>query len=177
MNTLDTLRMALVPATAEIVKMDIAGGLALGQALGVDVPAAWPPEMMADARPWFAEQLQDTALVGWLCWYGVVRGVDGASSVLAASGGFLGPPSDDGTVEIGYSVLPEFRGQGLATEMMGTLVAWALTQPSVRQVVAETHESNAPSVRLLRTLGFSEEGPGRDPGHHRWARMPAAGTR
>ncbi len=170
MDTLHTPRMALVPATAELVRLELGDRAALGQVLQAEIPADWPPELMADALPWFAQQLEDRAQVGWLCWYGVVRGNDWEPSVLAASGGFTGPPSEDGTVEIGYSVLTDFQGRGLATEMVGALTAWAFARPAVRRVVAETHEGNAPSLRLLRTLGFSEHGPGREPDHLRFAR-------
>ena len=50
--------------------------------------------------------------------------------------GFKGPPTDDGTVEIGYGVLPEFRRQGHATEAARGLIEHALAHPTVTRVKA-----------------------------------------
>jgi [ribosomal protein S5]-alanine N-acetyltransferase len=170
MNRLEAPRLVLVPATAELVRMEISDRAALGRALGAAVPDNWPPELLADALPWFADQLEaDPVKVGWLCWYGVLRGEGDDPAALAASGGFTGPPTE-GSVEMGYSVLPQFQGRGLATEMAAALVAWALSHPDVSRVVAEVSAQNTPSLRLLRRIGFVERGPGREVGHLRFER-------
>ena len=173
METLHTARMRLVPATAEMVRLEIGDRDGLTEALGADVPADWPPETIRDALPWFASQLEaEGCLTGWLCWYGIACGPE--ADTLAASGGFMGP-QEDGAVEIGYSVLPAFQGRGYATEMAAALTDWALTQPGVVRVVAEADEGNTPSVRILRRLGFTEAGPGRDPGHRHFERVGVGG--
>jgi RimJ/RimL family protein N-acetyltransferase len=66
-------------------------------------------------------------------------------------------------VEIGYSVLPEFRGEGLATEMVAGLVEWAKHQPAVRQIEAETAVDNEASIRVLEKTGFICTGAGLEP--------------
>lgn len=165
MDTLETARMRLVPATAELVRLEIEDRAGFGRTLRTSVPEDWPPETIRDATPWFLSQLTaDAGLAGWLCWYGIVRGGATQPDALAASGGFLGPPTD-GAVEIGYSVLPGWQRQGLATEMAAAMTAWALRQPGVERVRAEADAANTPSVRLLRRLGFTELGPGSEPGH------------
>ena len=172
---LTTARMRLVPSTADLTRAEIADRSAFATLLDATVPANWPPDLIADALPWFLQQLEAAAdQVGWLDWYGLVRGTGDQPDVLVASGGFMGPPQD-GTVEVGYSVLPQFQRQGLATEMVAGLVNWAIAQAEVQHVVAEVHTHNTPSVRLLRRLGFVEIGPGRDPGHLRFRRSGGAG--
>ncbi len=172
---LTTARMRLVPRTAELTRAEIADRPAFTALLDSTVPANWPPDLLVDALPWFLQQLEAAPdQVGWLDWYGLVRGIGGQPDVLVASGGFLGPPQD-GTVEVGYSVLPQFQRQGLATEMVAGLVDWALVQAGVQQVVAEAHADNTPSVRLLGRLGFVAIGAGRDPGHLRFGRSRGAG--
>lgn len=59
--------------------------------------------------------------------------------------GFKGPPAA-GTVEIGYAVLPQYHGQGYATEMVRSLVGWALRHAEVNQIVAGTDGANPASV-------------------------------
>ena len=162
---LETPRFLLVPATAELVAQEITGNEALAKALTAEVPADWPPDDAADALPWFLSQLRsDTTLSGWLNWYGLYREDMGQRPQLVGSAGFFGPP-EDGSVEIGYSVLPSFQGRGFATEMLEGLVSWALSQPAVRCVVAETSSENHASLRVLSKLGFVPVGAGREAGY------------
>jgi ribosomal-protein-alanine N-acetyltransferase len=72
--------------------------------------------------------------------------------------GFKSPPDATGAVEIGYAVNRSFWGRGYATETVGAIVAWALTQPEVRRVTAECLESNPASARVLEKSGFQRVG-------------------
>lgn len=73
--------------------------------------------------------------------------------------------SDDGSVEIGYGILEEYQGSGYATEAVDKVVNWALNQPGVTRVEAETEPDNKASQRVLEKCGFvpngmiGEEGP------------------
>ncbi|GAA2724954.1 GNAT family N-acetyltransferase [Cellulomonas aerilata] len=77
-------------------------------------------------------------------------------------GGFTGPP-EDGAVEIGYSVAPEYRGAGVATAAARRLVAAAEQSGDVRLVVAHTLAAPGPSTAVLRRLGFVHVGEAVDP--------------
>jgi RimJ/RimL family protein N-acetyltransferase len=66
--------------------------------------------------------------------------------------------------EIGFSVIPEARGRGYATEIAQALVANAFDQPGVQVVNARTADSNVPSARVLLRCGFHRVGPGAEPG-------------
>ena len=74
----------------------------------------------------------------------------------------LGP---DGSAEIGYGISEEFRGKGFAAEAVDAAVNWALGQPDVKRVEAETEPDNIASQRVLEKCGFiptgviGEEGP------------------
>jgi RimJ/RimL family protein N-acetyltransferase len=87
--------------------------------------------------------------------YVIVRRSDGLA---VGDAGFHGPPGEDGEVEIGYALVPAARGNGLAAEATGLLVAWARAQPGVRRVVARVDPANEPSRRLLERLGFVRDG-------------------
>ncbi len=174
---IQTSRLWLVPATAELVGLEISSREAFGQALGADIPANWPPELVADALPWFLRQLEaDSRLSGWLCWYGVEGKGENGKPVLVASGGFFGPPQE-GTVEVGYSTLPQFQGRGYATEMVEGLINWALSQSMLRRVVAEASSSNSASLRVLEKLGFAQSGIGREPDSLQFERTSIAQER
>ena len=55
----------------------------------------------------------------------------------------------DGSVEIGYGILEEYQGCGYATEAVDAVVSWALKQPGVTRVEAETESGNRASQRFL----------------------------
>ena len=72
---------------------------------------------------------------------------------------------DDGSVEIGYGINETHQGQGYATEAVDAAVTWALQQPGITCVEAETGPDNQASRRVLEKCGFiptgtyGEEGP------------------
>ena len=73
--------------------------------------------------------------------------------------------NDDGSVEIGYGIDEAYQGQGYATEAVNAAVMWALQQPGITRVEAETESNNKASQRVLEKCGFvpsgidGEEGP------------------
>lgn len=77
---------------------------------------------------------------------------------------FKGLP-ENGPPEIGYGLDKEYWNQGYATEAVRAACRWALAQPGVTAVEAETDPANAASQAVLRKVGFvptgtvGEEGP------------------
>lgn len=80
--------------------------------------------------------------------------------MLAGSCGFVGRPSPGGEAEIGYAVLPAFRGRGYATGAAAALVEWAFAHTGVVCVTAQADPANLASVRVLEKVGFVPDGEG-----------------
>jgi RimJ/RimL family protein N-acetyltransferase len=59
---------------------------------------------------------------------------------------------------LGIGLEREWRGQGLGTLLMETLLAWAGREPSVEKVCLAVFATNSPAISLYRKLGFVEEG-------------------
>lgn len=155
-------RLRLVPATVDHLVADLAE---LSSLLGASVPDDWPPETLVDALPIFFSWLAaDPASSGWNLWYMI-----SSDGVLAGSCGFAGRPSE-GEAEIGYAVLPAFRGRGYATEATAALVDWAFAHPDVVRVAAQAEPSNLASVRVLEKAGFVPDGEGEEEGCVRFVR-------
>jgi [ribosomal protein S5]-alanine N-acetyltransferase len=72
--------------------------------------------------------------------------------------GFHGPPDEAGTVEIGYGIVEQYRGRGLAGESAVAICGLAWSRPEVTGIVARTEEGNAASAGVLRHAGFREDG-------------------
>ncbi len=60
-----------------------------------------------------------------------------------------------GVASIGYSVLPAFWGQGMATDLAGLLVKFAVAGLGACEVRATTLDDNPASARVLEKLGFT----------------------
>jgi [ribosomal protein S5]-alanine N-acetyltransferase len=82
--------------------------------------------------------------------------VDG---VVVGDIGFHGPPSPELAVEIGYSVVPAWRGRGVAGRACALIVqqAW---QDGADTVVAETDAGNVVSQMVLLRNGFQRRPDG-----------------
>jgi ribosomal-protein-alanine N-acetyltransferase len=71
--------------------------------------------------------------------------------------GFHAPPDERKAVEIGYSVAPSYRLQGLATEMAIGLIRWGASQGAAT-CIASVRPDNAPSLAIIDRLGFVRTG-------------------
>lgn len=76
---------------------------------------------------------------------------------------FHGPPGTNdieaaGAVELGWTVFPEHRRLGYATETARRLMDWARDEHGVRRFISSTTPENAPSLRVHEKLGFRRTG-------------------
>jgi [ribosomal protein S5]-alanine N-acetyltransferase len=156
-----TPRLRLVPATPAHLRAGLESPAALSDALQVDIAPSWPPELYdADAARW---------MLGWLeshpddAQWGFYYFVQADVSQAIGAGGYKGAPNDAGVVEIGYSIVPEWRRRGFAREAVDGLLAHAFSDPRVTCVIAHTLVELEPSIAVLRSAGFSFVGQGHDP--------------
>ena len=70
------------------------------------------------------------------------------------SAGFMNVPDETGEVEIRCGITPAFQRRGFMTEALRAIAAWALEQPGVTGVIAETEPENTASRRVLARCGF-----------------------
>lgn len=149
---LTTSRLILVPATPVLIAAELESAGRLAELLDAIVPPDWPPEHHdAETLRFWSEQLSRSGGEGWWLHYMVVRNVNPRTLVGTVS--FKGPPVD-GTVEIGYSVVPSCQRRGLATEASRALIeaAWGR---GAEVVVAHTLPDLKPSISVLEKLGFA----------------------
>jgi [ribosomal protein S5]-alanine N-acetyltransferase len=160
-----TERLELVPATTELTQAALHGEAALAAALGASVPATWPPEFLdPPALEFTLERLREgPEQAGWWLHFVVLaRGATGR--LLVGSGGYKGPPSPDGTVEIGYGIVRDHQRRGYASEAVRGLLGRAFAKPAVQRVIAETLPELTPSIGVLTKCGFHLTGEGSEPG-------------
>jgi RimJ/RimL family protein N-acetyltransferase len=160
-----TARLELVPATPELTRAALDDVPALGAALRASVPSTWPPELL-DAPPlrYTLERLAEGPEQAgwWLHFIVLTAGPNGRT--LIGSAGYKGPPSEDGTVEIGYGIVSDQRRRGYASEAAAGLLDRAFAMPSVHRVIAETYPELVGSIGVLGRCGFHPIDGGSEPG-------------
>ena len=151
-------QVRLVPATVPLLTALNEDRTLFCELIGSPVPNGWPefPEAIGSTL----EHLQ-TAPEADRRW-SMQFFFDDATRRLLGSGGFAAPPAER-TVEIGYEVAPEFRGQGFGTAAARALVEHAVASGQVDHVIAHTLPGPNASTGVLVTLGFEHVGDQEDP--------------
>ena len=65
----------------------------------------------------------------------------------------------------GYELARHAHGQGYMAEALRAIFAWAFETMEVDRIEAQVHPLNTPSLKLLKSLGFVEEGLLREAGY------------
>lgn len=154
----------------ELVSMSVPLMTALA---GGDLEAAGS-EIEAAVSPWLPGQLEhfleyrlaqlaaDPTIQGWLGRAIVLTEASGVRRVIGSIG-FHGPPDEDGRLEVGYSVEPEYRRRGYAIEAVRSIFDWAHERFGIRRFVASVAPDNEASLSLIAQLGFRRIGEQLDP--------------
>jgi len=155
-----------VAATAGIIRSHLDGVEALAASLDAAVSET-PRELDEDRVRSVSRALEeDEDLAGWSWWY-MVETTSARRLVGVAL--YKGRPSEDGTVELGYVVLPADRGKGYATEAVRALATRAFDDDAVRAVLAHADPDATASLKVLNKCGFACVGAGSPPGALRYA--------
>lgn len=88
---------------------------------------------------------------GGFCHYQVVLKDE---DVVIGDVGFHAPPDELGEVSVGFGIVPAARRRGYAVEALQAVLEWALRQPEVRCVHADTDLVNLASQRVLAAAGM-----------------------
>lgn len=171
---LSTERLDLVTATSQHVLVHLEDDEKLARLLGVELPGDWPPPLLdATTLRYTLDQLyQGPHQLGWWMRYVVLREGPSGQPVVVGTVGLKGQPRDE-MVEVGYSIVESFQGQGYATEATRALVDWAFDQDEVERLVADTLPELSASRAVLRKLGFEPAGEGPEPGTLRFVKTRA----
>jgi [ribosomal protein S5]-alanine N-acetyltransferase len=127
------------------------------QAIGALVPA-WLPGQLEQFVQYRLAQLEvDPTARQWLGRAMILTDEAGRRRVVGTIG-FHGPPDEEGRLEIGYSVDPDYRRQGYAREATQAMFDWAASAHGVRRFIASISPTNEPSLRLAAGFGFRQTG-------------------
>ena len=165
MLPLKTERLTLIPFTLELAEATLNDRDRLPRLLGLHVPESWPNPDYAEIIPMIVEgRRKDPSSAEWIRL--IAHRVD---KIVIGDIGFIKPPDEEGNVEFGYSIVPEYQGKGYATEAARAMIEWAFKQRGVRRVIASCLNDNTASTRVLEKAGMRQIEPEDD--LLRWERL------
>ena len=167
--SIPTSRLVLVAVTLDMQVAELEDRSRFATHLDADVPVNWPPPLNVDASMhWTLNYLREHPRdEGWAKWYFLLSR-PGGRPILIGNGGFAGAPTDDGTVELGYSIMESYQRQGFAPEAVRGMIAWAFAHAHVTRLIAHTLPDLRPSIRVLEKCGFRFAGAGSEEGTIRY---------
>lgn len=146
-----------VPLLDALIARDRA---AVGGLAGYRIPADFPNAGALKLIRYRREQIaNDESWVPWSLRAIVLRD----SAVMLGYVNFHGPPGVNDTatpnaVELGWTVFPQHRKKGYATETARALMNWAATEYGISRFISSTTPNNTPSLRVHDKLGFARTG-------------------
>ena len=153
--TLETSRLWLQSLSLQDLQ-DILASRTLAGGPEIEPDALEEPSLMAMARKVERMQQADSADHDWYTYWLIIRKESGTGIGFI---GFKGTPDSQGYVEVGYGISVNHRRQGLMSEALERMVAWADADPHCRGVTAiHVLKTNIGSQKVLVNCGFKVTG-------------------
>ncbi|PVY44002.1 GNAT family N-acetyltransferase [Pontibacter virosus] len=148
-----TERLVLIPFTLEAARTLYAGNNAVLTYLGLQPTRFWPDQESMDTLPRIIKRLEKLPEpTGFESWMIVLK----HNATVIGDAGFKGGPNQEGTVDIGYSIIEQEQQRGYGLETAQALVNWAFQHPDVKAVTANCLLENTASARILQKIGMEE---------------------
>jgi RimJ/RimL family protein N-acetyltransferase len=153
-----TARFELVSMSMRFMTLLLARDLDGASAeIGVRVPDDLPDQLDNFLQFRIVDLEADPAAAPWLGRAIVRRGPDGSSEFVGTAG-FHQPPDADARVEVGYRVEPNYRRQGVASEVVRGMFDWAAREHGIHRFRASVSPMNEASLAVISRLGFRQTG-------------------
>ena len=113
--------------------------------------------LSSDGLPWTREKLIENLKI-WIDWH-ATHGVGKLKVVRRSDGAFLGRSGfgyldDIDEFELGYTIAPEFQGNGYATELAAAQARWFLASGRRDRFIAFAHVDNWRSLKVMERIGM-----------------------
>ncbi len=155
---IETERLKLVPLDMESISPDDhqkieqrlglqLASMILGEQIDREIKAA----MRSSLEDVIRSKKQDQWYADWQSVLIVLK----EKNVIIGGFCFQRHADEDGTVQIGYTIRPEYQRHGYMTEALREGIAWIFQRPEISAVLAETTKSNVPSHKVLQNVGMT----------------------
>ena len=149
---IETARLRIVPLTAEQFRLLLPGVDRMETEMGLVPSGECLDKHVQQAMEYqYQKALSDPDNFIWLTNRQIILKSENKA---IASANFKNSPQENACVEIGYGTNTRYRNKGYMTEAVQAMCEWALNQPGVKSVTAETEKDNIASHRVLKKCGF-----------------------
>lgn len=156
--TLRSKRLELVSLGVPFLRALAANDTAAAaRELGAAIPADLPQQLSNFVRYRLRQLDEDPSIVHWLARAMVLTDDNGTRRAIGTIG-FHGAPDEQGRLEIGYRVEPEYRRRGYTSEAVRAMLDWAATEHGIHRFIASVRPDNAASLGLVAGFGFAQTG-------------------
>lgn len=145
------MNVEIVPCSAEHLEKLIEGADAFLKAYGFQVADGYMP--FEGALQYILNEMQSSQL--WHPWLPYLF-IFYPDQALVGLGGFKAVPNSKRTVEIGYSVAPDYQSRGFATSAVRQFIKIAFESKLVDCVCAHTLAEPNASARVLEKCGMTQ---------------------
>ncbi|HPF41735.1 MAG TPA: GNAT family N-acetyltransferase [Phycisphaerae bacterium] len=154
-HTFETERLLLIPATVPALRAAAEQDRPqMASLLEAEVTADWPPDLLQDALAPTADAIESgKSAHPWATYFVFLQ----RPRRLIGVTGFKSAPTDDGRVEVGYSVINSEQRRGYATEATLALIEFAFTDDRVTTIIADTMPDLIPSIRVMEKIGMTRD--------------------
>lgn len=146
----ETERVKLISFSLELMQATLAARDRLAEMLGIYIPDSWPGPDLEEALPFFMEMMEKDPTGS--VWNAII--IHKADRVAIGAIGFHRGPDEAGMVEIGYNIIPEYEGQGYATEAARSFIEQAFHIQDIHVITAGCLDDNFGSMRVLEKVGM-----------------------
>ncbi|XQY90094.1 GNAT family N-acetyltransferase [Metabacillus sp. HB246100] len=153
MPYLETERLLMITFTAEMMEQLLCDRSKFINEVPFEVADEFPLEVYQQFFPYKVERFKKYPHENE--WEGII--VLKEENKIIGDMGFKGGPDHAGVLDIGYSIVPEYRGRGFATEMGKEMVRWGFKDENVKTIIATSNPENIASKKVLEKIGFQIE--------------------
>ena len=151
---IETTRLRIVPLTVEQFALLLCGVDKMELELGLSPSNECLDEHTQQAmKRQYQKALNNIENYHWLANRQIILK---AENKAIGSANFKNSPLESKDIEIGYGINPDYENQGYMTEAVKALCEWAMNQPGVESVIAETDRENYASQRVLQKCGMTK---------------------
>jgi [ribosomal protein S5]-alanine N-acetyltransferase len=166
LDIIHSTRLDLIAMSPAFLEASFKGDLETASRLvGLDVPPQWlEAKWLMEMR--LIKLRENPALESWLL---RAVGLRETKTMIGFIGFHTLPGADylnsyaADSVEFGYTIFPDYRGMGYASEAAQALMDWATREHGVTRFIVSISPTNEPSLRLAQKFGFRKVGSFTDP--------------
>ena len=165
LDTIHSARLELIAMSPDFLEACLKGELeSASQTIGLLIPPEWlEMKWLMELR--LKQMRENPVLVPW-----ILRAVGlRETKIMIGHVGFHTLPGAEylnpyarGSVEFGYSIFPNYRRMGYASEAAQALMDWATREHEVTHFIVSISPTNEPSLRLAKKFGFHKVGAATD---------------